>query len=73
LFVWGYFSVKENPIDAIPELSENQVIVFTEWMGVVLRLWKIKSRILWSAIFNIKNKKYTCCFDVWDEFRICHL
>jgi len=33
LFVWGYFSVKENPIDAIPDLSENQVIVFTEWMG----------------------------------------
>jgi Cu/Ag efflux pump CusA len=33
LFVWGYFSVKKNPIDAIPDLSENQVIVFTEWMG----------------------------------------
>ncbi|MFX5789462.1 efflux RND transporter permease subunit, partial [Acinetobacter baumannii] len=26
-------SVKQNPIDAIPDLSENQVIVFTEWMG----------------------------------------
>jgi Cu(I)/Ag(I) efflux system membrane protein CusA/SilA len=25
--------VQENPIDAIPDLSENQVIVFTEWMG----------------------------------------
>jgi Cu(I)/Ag(I) efflux system membrane protein CusA/SilA len=23
----------KNPIDAIPDLSENQVIVFTEWMG----------------------------------------
>jgi Cu(I)/Ag(I) efflux system membrane protein CusA/SilA len=22
----------KNPIDAIPDLSENQVIVFTEWM-----------------------------------------
>lgn len=33
LFVWGFFSVKQNPIDAIPDLSENQVIVFTEWMG----------------------------------------
>jgi hypothetical protein len=22
-----------NKIDAIPDLSENQVIVFTEWMG----------------------------------------
>ncbi|MBL7735576.1 MAG: efflux RND transporter permease subunit [Chitinophagaceae bacterium] len=33
LFAWGIFNVKKNPIDAIPDLSENQVIVFTEWMG----------------------------------------
>jgi Cu(I)/Ag(I) efflux system membrane protein CusA/SilA len=33
LFAYGIYSVKENPIDAIPDLSENQVIVFTEWMG----------------------------------------
>ena len=33
LFIWGIFAVRDNPIDAIPDLSENQVIVFTEWMG----------------------------------------
>jgi len=33
LFAWGIFNIKKNPIDAIPDLSENQVIVFTEWMG----------------------------------------
>jgi CzcA family heavy metal efflux pump len=33
LFAWGGYSVRENPIDAIPDLSENQVIVFTEWQG----------------------------------------
>ena len=33
LFAWGVYSAKHNPIDAIPDLSENQVIVFTEWMG----------------------------------------
>ena len=33
LFVWGIMNVQKNPIDAIPDLSENQVIVFTEWMG----------------------------------------
>jgi CzcA family heavy metal efflux pump len=33
LFIWGIFAVQQNPIDAIPDLSENQVIVFTEWMG----------------------------------------
>ena len=33
LFAYGIYSIKQNPIDAIPDLSENQVIVFTEWMG----------------------------------------
>lgn len=33
LFAWGSYAVRENPIDAIPDLSENQVIVFTEWQG----------------------------------------
>ena len=33
LFAWGLYSVQVNKIDAIPDLSENQVIVFTEWMG----------------------------------------
>ncbi|MBA4251230.1 MAG: CusA/CzcA family heavy metal efflux RND transporter [Chlorobiaceae bacterium] len=29
----GIYSVMRLPVDAIPDLSENQVIVFTEWMG----------------------------------------
>jgi Cu(I)/Ag(I) efflux system membrane protein CusA/SilA len=33
LFAWGAYAVNENPIDAIPDLSDNQVIVFTEWQG----------------------------------------
>jgi len=33
LFAYGIYSIQKNPIDAIPDLSENQVIVFTEWMG----------------------------------------
>ena len=31
--VWGYWAMIHTPIDAIPDLSENQVIVFTEWQG----------------------------------------
>ena len=30
---WGIHAVINTPIDAIPDLSENQVIVFTDWMG----------------------------------------
>jgi CzcA family heavy metal efflux pump len=33
LFSWGAYAVSVNPIDAIPDLSDNQVIVFTEWQG----------------------------------------
>jgi CzcA family heavy metal efflux pump len=33
LFAWGAYSVRSSKVDAIPDLSENQVIVFTEWMG----------------------------------------
>ncbi|MCI0448317.1 MAG: CusA/CzcA family heavy metal efflux RND transporter [Chlorobi bacterium] len=29
----GIWSVINTPVDAIPDLSENQVIVFTQWMG----------------------------------------
>lgn len=30
---FGVWSVINTPVDAIPDLSENQVIVWTEWMG----------------------------------------
>jgi Cu(I)/Ag(I) efflux system membrane protein CusA/SilA len=33
LAVWGYWALLRTPIDAIPDLSENQVIVFTDWAG----------------------------------------
>ena len=31
--VWGIYAVMKTPVDAIPDLSENQVIVFADWMG----------------------------------------
>jgi Cu(I)/Ag(I) efflux system membrane protein CusA/SilA len=30
---WGWWAVRSTPIDAIPDLSDNQVIVFTDWPG----------------------------------------
>jgi Cu(I)/Ag(I) efflux system membrane protein CusA/SilA len=30
---WGYWALRTTPIDAIPDLSDNQVIVFTDWPG----------------------------------------
>jgi copper/silver efflux system protein len=31
--VWGWLSLQRAPLDAIPDLSDVQVIVFSEWMG----------------------------------------
>jgi Cu(I)/Ag(I) efflux system membrane protein CusA/SilA len=33
LAVWGAWALTATPIDAIPDLSDNQVIVFTDWSG----------------------------------------
>ncbi|MEY4169666.1 MAG: hypothetical protein RLZ94_739 [Actinomycetota bacterium] len=33
LALWGVWSARQAPLDAIPDLSDVQVIIFTEWMG----------------------------------------
>jgi Cu(I)/Ag(I) efflux system membrane protein CusA/SilA len=33
IVAWGIWALYHTPLDAIPDLSENQVIVFTEWPG----------------------------------------
>jgi Cu(I)/Ag(I) efflux system membrane protein CusA/SilA len=33
LTAWGWVSLERAPLDAIPDLSDVQVIIFTEWMG----------------------------------------
>ncbi|MBP2631976.1 MAG: heavy metal efflux pump, CzcA family [Firmicutes bacterium] len=33
VIIWGVFTVKDTPIDAFPDLSENQVLVYADWMG----------------------------------------
>src|SRR5215470_1494216 len=33
LAVWGWYALRATPLDAIPDLSDTQVIVLTEWQG----------------------------------------
>lgn len=33
LCAFGVYATLNTPVDAVPDLSENQVIVFTDWMG----------------------------------------
>ena len=66
LLVWGIFAVKQNPIDAIPDLSENQVIVFTEWTGQSPQIMEdqvtfpLVSNL--QGIPNVKNIRGTSMF-----------
>lgn len=30
---WGYWSLQNTPLDALPDLSDTQVIIYTEWPG----------------------------------------
>jgi Cu(I)/Ag(I) efflux system membrane protein CusA/SilA len=53
LFVWGIYSIRQNPIDAIPDLSENQVIVFTEWMGRSPQV--IEDQVTYPLVSNLQG------------------
>jgi len=53
LLVWGFFSIKKNPVDAIPDLSENQVIVFTEWEGQSPQI--IEDQVTYPLVSNLQG------------------
>ncbi|MBS1621432.1 MAG: efflux RND transporter permease subunit [Bacteroidetes bacterium] len=53
LFAFGIYSVRKNPIDAIPDLSENQVIVFTEWMGRSPQV--IEDQVTYPLVSNLQG------------------
>jgi len=53
LFAFGIYSVQNNPVDAIPDLSENQVIVFTEWMGRGPQI--IEDQVTYPLVSNLQG------------------
>ncbi len=53
MFAWGIYEVQHNPIDAIPDLSENQVIVFTEWMGRSPQV--IEDQVTYPLVSNLQG------------------
>src|SRR5262245_16340163 len=53
LTVAGVYAVINTPVDAIPDLSENQVIVFTDWMGRSPR--EIEDQITYPLSRNLQR------------------
>lgn len=35
IFLYGLNSIKNTPLDALPDLTDTQVIIYSEWMGQV--------------------------------------
>ena len=50
---YGIYAVKNTPVDAIPDLSENQVIIFTEWMGRNPQI--IEDQITYPLVSNLQG------------------
>ena len=53
IFAWGIYEIQHNPVDAIPDLSENQVIVFTEWMGRSPQV--IEDQVTYPLVANLQG------------------
>jgi len=49
----GLMAIRNNKIDAIPDLSENQVIVFTEWAGRGPQL--VEDQITYPLVTNLQG------------------
>jgi len=53
LLVLGIFNIQRNPVDAIPDLSENEVIVFTEWTGQSPQI--IEDQVTYPLVSNLQG------------------
>ena len=53
LAMWGYWALINTPIDAIPDLSDNQVIVFTDWAGRSPQ--EVEDQVTYPLVTNLQG------------------
>ncbi|QQS31673.1 MAG: efflux RND transporter permease subunit [Acidobacteriota bacterium] len=53
LAVAGYFALVHTPIDAIPDVSDNQVIVFTDWPGRSPK--EVEDQVTYPLVSNLQG------------------
>src|SRR6058998_3033113 len=53
LALWGYWALTRTPIDAIPDLSDNQVIVFTDWTGRSPQ--EVEDQVTYPLVTNLQG------------------
>src|SRR6186713_239425 len=49
----GYWALLRTPIDAIPDLSDNQVIVFTDWTGRSPQ--EVEDQVTYPLVTNLQG------------------
>src|SRR5215217_7323632 len=49
----GYWALLRTPIDAIPDLSDNQVIVFTDWPGRSPQ--EVEDQVTYPLVTNLQG------------------
>jgi Cu(I)/Ag(I) efflux system membrane protein CusA/SilA len=53
LAAWGYWALLSTPVDAIPDLSDNQVIVFTDWPGRSPQ--EVEDQVTYPLVTNLQG------------------
>jgi copper/silver efflux system protein len=53
LMAAGYWALLKTPIDAIPDLSDNQIIVFTDWAGRSPQ--EVEDQITYPLVTNLQG------------------
>src|SRR3979490_488360 len=53
LAAWGYWALLRTPVDAIPDLSDNQVIVFTDWTGRSPQ--EVEDQVTYPLVTNLQG------------------
>ncbi len=53
LGAWGYWAMRSSAVDAIPDLSDHQVIVFTDWTGHSAQ--EVEDQITYPVVTNLQG------------------
>jgi Cu(I)/Ag(I) efflux system membrane protein CusA/SilA len=53
IMISGYWALVRTPIDAIPDLSDNQIIVFTDWPGRSPQ--EVEDQITYPIVSNLQG------------------
>src|SRR5436305_13945854 len=54
LAAWGYYALLATPVDAIPDLSDNQVIVFTDCPGRSPQ--EVKDQVTYPLVTTLQRR-----------------